>query len=187
MRQLNLSLFLFAFIALISCKHETTTNEVAPTPAAPDISEVIEEIEEAPVPNEEPILDSLALDTDVPFQYPCSFEFYHMGEVRISEERCDEIECGQGWNPKLHSCTWVYGEHIYNQGAPDELVTDYRMHIVDLDSSKIEMTAEFIKSELFKDHIIATTYLDSENEIPRTIWDPSETGKYPKPEHWIDH
>lgn len=183
MKKLNLTLFGFAILSLISCKYETTTNEVTPPPV---VFEEIEEEEEIPAPTEEPIIDSLALDTDVPFKYPCPFEFHHMGEVRVSEERCDEIQCGKGWNPKLHSCTWVYGEHINNQGGPDHLVTDYRMHIVDLDSSEIEMTAEFLESELFQDHIIATTFLDWENKIFRTIWDPSHTGKYPKPEHWID-
>lgn len=184
MKQLNLTLFGFAFLALTSCKHETATNEITPPPLPP--TEVIKEEEETPSPIDEPMIDSLALDTDVPFKHPCPFEFYHMGEVRVSEERCDEIQCGNGWNPQLHSCTWVYGEHIYNQRGPDDLVTDYRMHIVDLDSSEIEMTAEFLESELFQDHIIATTFLDWKNKIFKTIWDPSETGKYPKPEHWID-
>ena len=168
-----------------SCGHETKVS-VPDNPTIISSSDSINHEKEIVISESHHSIDSIALDTEPPFKYPCEFEFYHLGEIRVSDIRSEEIQCGKGWDSRLHSCSWVYGEHIYNQWASDSLITEYRMHIVDLDSSEIEMTSDFLRSRLFKDHIIATTIADRKNETFKTIWDPSHTGKYQKPKQWIE-
>lgn len=126
--------------------------------------------------------EKMAYD-DIPFTYPCDFDFRYMEVIKVSESRYEEIIASKGWDSGKGSCTWVYGEHIYNNFFPDSIITEYRTHLVDLDSSQIELTPEFLQSKLFKSHVIATTI--NGKGIFKTIWDPNKTGKYPKPVQWV--
>ncbi len=128
-------------------------------------------------------LSAMEID-EPPFNYPCDFDFIDMGIVRVSDSTWEEIQAGKGWDSRKASCTWVYGEHVYNNFFPDSVVTEYRTHLVDLDSSQIEMTPEFLNSELFKSHVIVTTI--NGKDVFETQWDPNKTGKYQKPRQWID-
>lgn len=142
-------------------------------------------VEEQQHSDELPPAELRAMEIDEPpFNYPCDFDFIDMGIVRVSDSRWEEIQCGKGWDSRKGSCTWVYGEHIYNNFFPDSTVTEYRTHLVDLDSSQIEMTPEFLNSELFKSHLIVTTI--NGKDVFETQWDPNKTGKYQKPRQWIE-
>lgn len=141
----------------------------------------IEHIQESVSENSIP-LDSFELDNELPFKYPCESSFKYIGVIKVSDTRWEEIQIGKGWDSRRHSCTFVWGEHIYNNFPPDTVITDFRMHLVDLDSFDIELTPEFLKSTLFKKNLIVTT-INGENDL-KTIWDPNKTGKYPKPNHW---
>lgn len=133
---------------------------------------------------ERSVLDSFELDTEPPYKYPCACSFQYVGVVRVSESRWDEIQLGKGWDGRRHSCSFTWGEHINNNFPPDSTITDFRMHLVDLDSADILLTPEFLNSKLFKDHLIVTS-INGVNSLT-TKWDPNRTGKYVKPKQWME-
>jgi hypothetical protein len=180
MKVINL-LFFILVIAVCSCRtnaEKTSVTEISESVVESDaVEERIEHIKHQPIP-----LDSLELDLELPFKYPCESTFEYVGLVKISESRWEEIQIGKGWNPKQHSCSFTWGEHIYNNFPPDTSITDFRMHLVDLDRAEIELTPEFINSRLFKEHLIVTS-ISGAGEL-KTFWDPHKTSKYPKPKQW---
>lgn len=119
-----------------------------------------------------------------PFSDTCLCSFDYIGKIRSGTSRFDLILAGKGWNPIYYSCSWTWGEIINNEFPPDSLVTDFRIHLVDLDKLEKNIDSTFLKSKQFNDNLIATYSKIGNNEFMICKFDPNRTGKYPKPKQW---
>lgn len=117
-----------------------------------------------------------------PFSDTCLCTFEYIGEFRTRVNRFDLVLSGKGWKPEYWSCSWTWGELINNEFPPDSLVTDFRIHLVDLE--KIDSNT-FISNK-FKDNLIATYSRLPNEEYMTCKFDPNKTGKYPKPKQWVE-
>ncbi|MGQ3013374.1 MAG: hypothetical protein ACT6QS_06690 [Flavobacteriales bacterium] len=132
--------------------------------------------------NPEASVSSVPPDKDSDDTCACTFDI--IGEIH-NGERLDLLISGRGWNPKSYACSYTWGEFIYNEFAPDT-VTDFRIHLVDLEKEQVQPDKAFLNSKTFNDNLIATYAKQEGNTNMRCRFDPNRTGKYPKPEHWID-
>jgi len=125
-------------------------------------------------------------DGGPPFSDTCLCSFDYIGEIRTGVNRLDLLIAGKGWNPSFYSCSWTWGELISNEYPPDSIITDYRVHLVDLDKLEASVDSTFLTSKQFNDNLIAT-YSRTDNEEYWTCkFDPNKTGKYPKPKQWTE-
>lgn len=135
--------------------------------------------------------DSVALlqteDEDgPPFENECKANFYRFGEYKINNNNCHVYYCGKGWNPKFYSCSWVWGELINNEFSDDTNVTAITIHLLDLDRFTLPQDGTEYGNDSIKNYVIAVYGRNSEGGNAKSIFDPFKTGKYPKPEQWIE-
>ncbi|UOR05520.1 hypothetical protein MUN82_00110 [Hymenobacter aerilatus] len=131
---------------------------------------------------------SLATSTNVteaedgpPFKVDCPCSFADLGRVRVTPERYDVLVSGKDWNPKLSSCNWIWNELVSNEVPPDTLITDLRIHLLDLSKVTQKIDKDFLESEVFKKNLIATHLMLPNEEYMTTKFDPNKTGKYVGP------
>jgi hypothetical protein len=116
-----------------------------------------------------------------PFKVDCPCSFADLGRVRVSAERYDVLVSGTDWNPKLNSCNWIWGELVNNEVPPDTLITDLRIHLLDLNKVEQKIDRDFLESRTFKENLIATHSKQPREEYMTTKFDPNKTGKYADP------
>ncbi len=121
-----------------------------------------------------------------PFSDSCLCSFDYIGKIRTGAKQFDLILSGKGWTPSFYSCSWTWGEIINNEFPPDSLVTDFRIHLVDIDKLEKNIDSTFLKSKQFNDNLIATYSKSGNNEYMTCKFDPNKTGKYPKPKQWTE-
>ena len=121
-----------------------------------------------------------------PFSDTCLCSFEKIGEVKSSNNRCDIFISGKGWNPNYKSCSWSWGELIYNESPSDTLLTDFRIHLVDVDKLDKKIDTTFLNSKNFNENLIATFSKTKEEAYMTCKFDPNKIGKYPKPKHWTE-
>ena len=121
-----------------------------------------------------------------PFTDTCLCSFDYIGKIRTGTKRFDLILAGKGWNPSFYSCSWTWGELIYNEFPPDSMVTDFRIHLVDIDKLDKNTDSTFLTTEQFNENLIATYSKTGNNEYMTVKFDPNKTGKYPKPKQWTE-
>lgn len=121
-----------------------------------------------------------------PFSDSCDCTFDYIASFNYNKHRYDLIISGKGWNPEFWSCTYVFGELISNEFPPDSSVTDFRIHLVDIAKFDSEMDSALFESELVQNKLIATQRLWPGDEYTKCKFDPNKTGKYPKPEQWVE-
>lgn len=120
------------------------------------------------------------------FSDTCLCSFDYIGKIRTGISRFDLILAGKGWNPTYYSCSWTWGEIICNEFPTDSLVTDFRIHLVDIDRLDKNIDSTFLQSKKFNDNLIATYSKTGNNEFMTCKFDPNKTGKYPKPKQWTE-
>ena len=121
-----------------------------------------------------------------PFSDSCTCRFDYIAEFRYNDHRYDLILSGKEWNPEYWSCTYSFGELISNEFPPDSLITDFRIHLVNIEKFDTKMDSILFESEYFQNNLIATQRLWPGDEYTKCKFDPNKTGKYPKPEQWIE-
>lgn len=121
-----------------------------------------------------------------PFSDTCLCSFDNIGKIRTSEKRFDLILAGKGWNPSFYSCSWTWGELINNEFPPDSTITDFRIHLVDLDKLDNKLDSTFLTTKQFNENLIATYSKTGNNKYMTCKFDPNKTGKYPKPKQWTE-
>ncbi len=133
------------------------------------------------------VKDSKFIDQNgPPYSDSCACSFSYIGEIRSGKGRFDLIICGKGWDPNSYSCSYSWGELIANQFPPDSLISDFRIHLLDIEIPNQKIDSTFLNSEIFNNNLIAT-YSKSNGEKYMTCkFDPNNTGKYPKPKQWIE-
>lgn len=115
----------------------------------------------------------------------CSIKYDYLKEFKTGNSRYDIIISGAGWKPDSFSCTYAYGELIANEYAP-EGITDFRIYLIDIKELPIDLVIDtnFFNLPKIKNKTIASqTIIDS---VYNHVFDPNNTGKYPKPKQWID-
>ena len=125
-------------------------------------------------------------DDGPPFSDTCVCSFEYIGKIRTSRQRFDLIISGKGWNPSYNSCVFSWGELINNESPPDTLVTDFRIHLVDIASLDKNIDSIFLSSKLFSDNLIATFSKASNEKYMTCKFDPNRKGKYTKPKKWTE-
>ena len=121
-----------------------------------------------------------------PFSDTCLCSFDDIGKIRTNPKRFDLILSGKGWNPTFYSCSWTWGEIIYNESLEDTTITDFRIHLLDVDKLDKNLDSSFLTSSTFNDHLIATFSRTNNDEYRTCKFDPNKTGKYPKPKQWTE-
>ena len=121
-----------------------------------------------------------------PFPDTCDCSFQHLGNFRFSPKRYDIVISGKGWNPEYVSCTYTWGEYISNVFPPDTLVTDFRIHLVDIEKLEKPLDSLWFESKRFKNNAIATYAHYEGSQYMVTRFDPFKTGKYKTPEQWME-
>lgn len=119
-----------------------------------------------------------------PFTDTCLCSFDYIGKIRTGTKRFDLILAGKGWNPSFYSCSWTWGELINNEFPPDSMVTDFRIHLVDIDKLDKNIDSTFLTTKQFNENLIVTYSKTGKNEHMTCKFDPNKTGKYPKPKQW---
>ena len=121
-----------------------------------------------------------------PFSDSCACTFNYIGEIRSEIDRYDLLISGKGWDPNSYSCSYSWGELISNEFPPDPLISDFRIHLLDIEILDQKIDSTFLRSEIFNNNLIAT-YSKRDGEKYMTCkFDPNKTGKYPKPKQWIE-
>lgn len=115
----------------------------------------------------------------------CTCTFDRIGKIR-NGERLDLLVSGKGWNHTSSACSYTWVNFMLNELLTDDSVTDFRIHLVDLEKEQVQPDKAFLNSKTFNDNLIATYAKQEGNTNMRCRFDPNRTGKYPKPEHWID-
>lgn len=115
----------------------------------------------------------------------CTCTFDRIGKIR-SGERLDLLVSGKGWNHTSSACSYTWVNFMLNELLTDDSVTDFRIHLVDLEKEQVQLNKSFLDSKTFKDNLIATYAKQEGKPNMRCGFDPNRTGKYPKPDHWID-
>lgn len=114
----------------------------------------------------------------------CSFEtlkgFYY------NQIRYDLIITTSNWNPNDYSCTYSFGELISNEFPPDSIITDFRIHLIDIKKLDFRLDSASFESETIQKQIIATQKLWDGDDFVKCKFDPNHTGKYPKPKQWTN-
>jgi hypothetical protein len=134
------------------------------------------------------IQDKVTIDNEdgPPFSDTCLCSFDYIGKIRTSEKRFDLILAGKGWNPSFYSCSWTWGEIINNEFPPDSIISDFRIHLVDLDKLDNNLDSTFLTNKQFNENLIATYSKTSNDEYMTCKFDPNKTGKYVKPKQWTE-
>lgn len=121
-----------------------------------------------------------------PFSDTCKCSFNYLGGFNYNKSRYDLLISGTGWNPEYWSCTFTFGELISNEFPPDTLITDFRIHLVDLQKINKKLDSAFFESAIIQENLMATQRLWPGDEYTKCKFDPNKTGKYPKPKQWIE-
>ena len=125
--------------------------------------------------------EQLEIEDGPPFKIDCPCSFADLGRVRVTKERYDVLVSGKGWNPKLNSCNWIWNELVNNEMPPDTLISDLRIHLLDLEKVNQHIDKTFFESKTFKENLIATHSQLPSEEYMTTVFDPNKTGKYIDP------
>lgn len=168
---IKITLFLLLASMCLSCSE--SSRETA-TSSKSKSTEAIR-IHENKVEDEDP-------EDGPPFRVDCPCSFEEIGKVRVSKERYDVLISGIGWNPDLKSCHWIWEELVNNEVPPDTLVTDLRIHLLDLGMSNQTMNKDFLQSTAYKENLIATYSQLPGEEYRSTRFASNRTGKYAEPD-----
>lgn len=121
-----------------------------------------------------------------PFENECKANFHRFGEYKISNSDCHIYYCGKGWNPDFYSCSWSWGELINNEFSDDTNVTAITIHLLDLERFVVPRDGSEYGNDSIKNYVIAVYGRKSGGGDAKSIFDPFKTGKYPRPEQWIE-
>lgn len=132
------------------------------------------------------IIPTITNENGPPFTDTCNCLFEYIGGFHSSKNRYDLIICGKDWNPKSWSCSYTFGEIINNEFPPDTTITDFRIHLVDIKKSNKKIDLAFFESDVIQKNLIVTQRLWPGDKFSKCKFDPNKTGKYPKPEQWIE-
>lgn len=144
------------------------------------------ETHENPVENVENKSSSEVHESGPPWDDTCVCSFDKIGEIKMSKNRIDIFISGKGWDSELESCTWPWGELINNESTEDTLVTDFRIHLLDIEELPDKLYNTFFDSNIYKTKLIASYYLQDGEEYSQCVFDPNNTGDYEKPKQWVE-
>ena len=115
------------------------------------------------------------------FSDTCLCSFDNIATIKRNKNKIDLIISGKKWNSASDLCNFAWGEITHNS-PQDPSITDFKIHLVDLDKLENNIDSTFLTSKIFNDHLIAT-YSETQNKR-HCIFDPNKTKKYPKPKEY---
>jgi len=121
-----------------------------------------------------------------PFKHECLCDFKEFGSYKISDEDYNIYLRGKNWDPKLYSCSWIWGEDINNIFPEDSMVRLMKIHLLDLDHFNIPDNGTEYGNDSIKKYVIAVYTSRTGAKNDNCVFDPYKTGKYPKPEQWTE-
>ena len=128
-------------------------------------------------------IDTLDDSGGPPFRNNCLCSFQNFGSYKISNDNYNIYYSGKGWNPNLHSCSWAWGEDVYNEIPNDTNVTVLKIHLLDLDNFSLPTNKTEYGNDTIKKYVIAifTHNIKKGKDTCFSIFDPYKTGKYKNP------
>ena len=170
-------------IVLFGCSN-TAEKEMVSNESLNETSQTGQEV--LPTQEHETTTPKINNEDGPPFSDSCICSFDFIAEFKYNDHRFDLILSGKGWNPDFWSCTYSFGELMSNEFPPDTTITDFRIHLVDLEKFESEVDSAIFESELIQNKLIATQRLWPGDEFTKCKFDPNKTGKYPKPKQWLE-
>jgi hypothetical protein len=179
---------LFTVIAIVSCNTSTETNSTQQKINGLKTKET--QIKENTDSENKATNDKVALQNEdsegPPFKDKCLCTFKEFGYYKINKDNFNIYYSGKHWNPKYYSCMWTWGEILSNEYPSNYKVNVLTMHLLDLDNFIIPTNLTEYGNDTIKKYVIAVyrQYLKKGKGV--CTFDPYKTGKYPKPEKWIE-
>lgn len=117
-------------------------------------------------------------DGGPPFSDTCNCDWKEFGSYKISNTNYNIYLCGKGFNPAYYSCSWIWGETVYNTFPDDTNVLVMKIHLLDLDSFTLPDNGTEFGHDSLKNYVMATFIRNRSTGTEETIYDPYSTGKY---------
>jgi len=119
-----------------------------------------------------------------PFKDTCKCNFKRLGFYKISNDNYNVYLSGKNWNPQFKSCSFTWGEIIFNEIPSDTNIAVLKIHLLDLDRFIVPTDLTDYGNDSIKKYVIAIYYRYKNGH--KCIFDPFVTGKYPKPQGWSE-
>lgn len=120
-----------------------------------------------------------------PFSDSCMCDFKKFGQKQFNKDLFNIYLRGKDFNFEFQSCSWIFGEIIYNQDSPNS-TTLVQVYLLDLDHFDVPVDSTYFGNDSIEKYVIARFYNDKENGKTTCEFDPYKTGKYRKPKHWVE-
>lgn len=121
-------------------------------------------------------IDSLTSETntfdcDPPFSDTCQSSFIKLTEIVI-EDTAVLVYSGAGWNKDYCSCTWGWGEVMFNEEPESANTKAFKIYLANLKSGQADFNKKYLESEEFKKLVILRYAHVQGEQYMKVIFDP---------------